>query len=146
MGPPTAPRMEVSRTMVADHFGEGDGPHWRQHSDTPAVPSRRPRIVSGGDNSQSIREEACRNSRTLSQAAEAHARASPKPCASTTLTCAPGSLFHKTHGAAVEQTETVLTNAVNGVISEGFMTIVQPHARAGATFHDLQRIVESIID
>ena len=68
MGPPTAPRMEVSRTMVADHFGEGDGPHWRQHSETPAAPSQRPRAVSGGDNSQSIREETCRYSRTLSRA------------------------------------------------------------------------------
>lgn len=27
--------------------------------------------------------------------------------------------------------------AVRGVISDGFITIVQPHARAGATFHAL---------
>ena len=30
-----------------------------------------------------------------------------------------------------------LTNAVRGVISDGFMTIVQPTASAGATFHAL---------
>lgn len=33
----------------------------------------------------------------------------------------------------------VLTNAVRGVSSEGFMTIVHPQARAGATFQDLGR-------
>lgn len=31
------------------------------------------------------------------------------------------------------------TNAVKGVISDGFMTIVQPVARAGATFQDLDQ-------
>lgn len=30
------------------------------------------------------------------------------------------------------------TSAVKGVNSEGFMTIVQPTARAGATFQDLE--------
>ena len=34
--------------------------------------------------------------------------------------------------------EKMLTRAVSGVISEGFITMVQPHASAGATFHDLQ--------
>lgn len=31
-------------------------------------------------------------------------------------------------------------SAVKGVSSEGFITIVQPHARAGATFHALVKI------
>jgi len=35
------------------------------------------------------------------------------------------------------------TSAVSGVISEGFMTIVQPTARAGATFHALNIMNES---
>ena len=32
------------------------------------------------------------------------------------------------------------TSAVRGVISEGFMTIVQPTASAGATFHALGHV------
>ena len=38
----------------------------------------------------------------------------------------------RTHGLTRRR-----TSAVSGVISEGFMTIVQPTASAGATFHAL---------
>ena len=34
------------------------------------------------------------------------------------------------------------TSAVNGVSSEGFMTMVQPTANAGATFHALRDVFQ----
>lgn len=37
-----------------------------------------------------------------------------------------------------------LTSAVKGVSSDGFITIVQPTARAGATFHDLATVRLSV--
>lgn len=45
----------------------------------------------------------------------------------------------RTDGKTGSTEEVKHTNAVSGVNSLGFMTMVQPHASAGATFQALQR-------